>query len=98
MDFMSFSDELQKIAGHIRSGRRPISALRLLKKESEIGKRAVMTKVGFLGMGGHAHPPSSSGKKFLAGVAVGVGGFHAARKANEDRKIGRQVRLQQQGM
>jgi hypothetical protein len=82
----AFSAEVEKLAGFLRAGRRPISATKLLKKEGEMVKRskkAVFEKV--------------SAKAFLAGVAAGAGGLHLARKANEDRKMGKQLRIQQRG-
>jgi hypothetical protein len=85
----SFSDEFAKIAGslqgYVRSGRRPISASKLLEKEKKV-KKAVITKL--------------SGAKLTAlklGItaAGGASVFELARRANEDRKLGKLVRQSQ---
>jgi hypothetical protein len=77
-------EELEKLAGFVRAGRRPLQAGTLLKKEGEMVKRskkAIFEKTG--------------ARAFLAGIAAGAGGMHYIRKANEDRKMGKAVRLQQ---
>lgn len=79
-------DELEKDAGFMRGGRRPLAAGTLLKKEGEMVKRS--KKTIFEKRGARA---------FIAGVAAGAGGMHYIRKANEDRKIGKQIRIQQRG-
>lgn len=85
----AFEDELTKIAGHIRIGRRPISAGRLLKKEGDMVKRSITDKLASV------HTPGKS-RTFLTGLAAGAAGLHIAKKMNDDRRLGRQVRLQQQ--
>lgn len=90
MDTMraAFEDELEKIAGsltgHVRSGRRPIGAQKLMEKDSEHTKVSDIIKVS--GLAGAA--------TLMAG---GAGLYHWGRKANEDRKLGRQMRLQSMG-
>lgn len=74
----------EKTAAHLRIGRRPIGAAKLLKKESELGKKSVIEKL-------------SGSKAFLAGMAAGAGSLHYIKKVNEDRKMGKQIRVQQRG-
>lgn len=89
----AFDDELTKIAGslqgHVRSGRRPLTVKRLIEKSSEHRKLSDIVKTS-ASMGG-------KGTALGAGVLGGMGLYHVGRKANEDRKLGRQIRLQQQG-
>jgi hypothetical protein len=84
---LAFKDEFEKIAGSmnglVRSGRRPIGALKLIKK-SEMRKASDIVKL------------SAPQHIFTAGVLAGAGGLHMIRKANEDRKLGKQLRTQQQ--
>jgi hypothetical protein len=101
--FAAFDDELKKIAGelqgHVRSGRRPIGVERLLARESE----SELTPTDVIeggeekeaSAGGEAKKLLSPGKKAVALMATGAVGYHAASKANQDRKLGRQIRLQQ---
>ena len=133
----AMQEELEKIAaGQARKGKRPISAHKLLEKDSTIGKVSVMeklapakTKVAVtlmelmagtaavgVGAAGLSHvlkkrklrqaaqaaaaaPPAekTSGVNTAAAlILTGAAGAHVLRKANEDRKIGRQYRLQSQ--
>lgn len=79
----AFSDELEKIAESFeRSGRRPISVDRLLEKEVEEPVQGIQEKI--------------ASKKHLLSAAAGAVGFEALRRANEDRKLGRAIRKQQQ--
>lgn len=90
----AFHDELEKISGEMqgftRIGRKPISIEKMLEKEegqpspSESFASPDVTK--------------TSGTKTvlgLTGLAAGAGGYHVIRKANEDRKMGQMMRLQQ---
>lgn len=83
----ALGNELAKIAGslqgHVRSGRRPISVGKLLAKG---GNEKVSDIV-----------KTSAGKATLVGTGLvgGMGLYHFGRKANEDRKLGRQMRIQQ---
>lgn len=103
-------DELFKIAGElqgmVRSGRRPISVENYLDREakqpasiSDVVEEVVKTS----GIFNKAAPKAVDlSAKTLAtmgvgGLAAGAGGYHLATKANKDRQLGRQVRLQQQG-
>jgi len=83
----AFEDELEKISGalhgQVRSGRRPIGAKRLMEKDSSHTKVSDIVKI--------------SGLPTLAvGAVGGAGAYHWGRLANEDRKVGRIIRLQQQ--
>lgn len=84
----AFQDEFEKIAGelqgHHRSGKRPLSATTLLRNEKGIKKVSDIIKL--------SSPPHI----FAAGAVTGAAGLHMIRKANEDRRLGKQVRLQQQ--
>ena len=102
---VGFEDELEKIKsagemqGHTRSGRRPIGVDRLLERESE-SSDTPSTVFG-------KHVDSETFQKDIekvsrAGVGtamalLGTGAVlqHLARKANQDRKMGRMMRLQQ---
>lgn len=88
----AFSDELEKISGALhgktRSGRRPIGAQKLMEKDSEHSKVSDIVKVGGL-------PSLSTAQKFGLAAVGGAGAYHFGRQANEDRKMGRQMRLQQ---
>lgn len=89
----SFESELSKIAGELqgftRSGRRPIGVDRLLEREREEsdGLASEGVKLSAVPL-----------KALLAGSALaGAGAYHVARKADQDRQMGRAMRLQQQG-
>lgn len=88
--FTAFNDELEKISGslqgHLRSGRRPISAKRLIEKSGEHKKLSDIVKVS---------APASKATLVASGALGGMGLYHLGRRANEDRKLGRQMRLQQ---
>lgn len=86
---VAFQDELEKIAGHIRVGRRPISVGKLLKKEGTMVKRSITEKLG------SATGKALRGHPFLTGIVAGAAGLHVSKKMNEDRKVGRQIRIQQ---
>lgn len=88
----SLHDELAKIAGELqgftRSGRRPISVPRLLEQEgasedtpSEVFKTSAAAVSPTL--------------KTVGTLAAGAGLYHVARKMNQDRQLGRAMRLQQ---
>jgi hypothetical protein len=87
--------ELPKLAGAlqgaVRSGRRPISVANLAAKGS---KKKVSDIIKMGGIGGVATVLKSKPAKVVATMALGAGGYHAAHRANEDRKMGRQMRLQ----
>ena len=88
---LSFEDELNKIAGEMqgftRIGRRPIGVERLLEREREDADEMSVDAVKLSAV------PSSA---LLAGAAIGgAGAYHLARKANQDRQMGRAMRLQQ---
>jgi hypothetical protein len=103
--YLAFRDELTKISGESRIGRKPIGIEKLLENESEVtglpedftaapevvevaqqaAKALVKMSASVSIKGGHA-----------ALLAAGAGGALFARKANEDRKMGRAMRKQQQ--
>lgn len=90
----SFRDELEKIAGEMqgftRSGIKPIGVERLLERESESEKTpsSVFQK--------DVEKLSAAGKAL---ALLGTGGVLAlaGQRANRDRQMGRQMRLQGQG-
>lgn len=90
----AFLDELTKIKsagelqGHVRAGRRPFHVDTLLEREAESdAKPSDVVKIS---------APMTPAKKTLALLGAGAVGGHVIRQANEDRKIGRMVRKQQQ--
>ena len=97
-----FEDELEKISGELqgftRIGRKPIGVDRLLEREAESEVTPTDVAMG-------PTPPnekvklSDDMKKRLGSVAATMGagalGYHVIRKANQDRQLGRQVRMQQ---
>lgn len=104
----AFVDELEKIAGELqgftRAGRKPIGVERLLEREveSETTPTDVVEKALGTEKTSAAEEVASRLKlspgavKGSALVAGGALGYHVLRKANEDRKLGRQLRLQNQ--
>jgi hypothetical protein len=97
-------DELEKISGELqgftRIGRKPIGVERMIEREaeSEVTPTDIVEKAT-------AEPTTepkvekTSGATALkvgGGAILGIGGYHLARKANADRKLGRQVRIQSQ--
>lgn len=84
-----FRDELEKIAGFTRIGRRPMSASTLLKR-----KNAEMMK---LSAGAATKGKLLKGKsgKYLAIAGLGALGYDQAQKAKNDWQMGRQMRKQQ---
>lgn len=96
-----FEDELQKIAGELqgytRIGRKPIGVERLLEREVE--STTTPTDVVSQSIGGtvklSAADRAAMGKA-LALMGAGAGTYHVARVANNDRKLGRQMRIQSQ--
>lgn len=79
----AFDDEIEKIAGAMtkamRKGVRPYKMENFIKKHSSIIKEAVSAKA----------------LKDAALLAGGATGYHVLRTANDDRKLGRQIRQQQ---
>lgn len=92
----AFQDELEKIAGHARSGRRPLKASTLLDKEKDGAgearkKLADLTKLS--GLGDKIMPDA----KTLGLLAAGGYTYHTLRKARRRYEIGRQMEMQNQG-
>lgn len=77
-------DELEKIAGYSRIGKRPFKALTLLKKSN---MTKLSTKVPSLRGG--------SAKKTLALMGLGAVSYDQLRKAHQDWRTGRAMRKQQ---
>lgn len=95
----AFQDEINKIAGEMhgatRIGRRPISIDRLLESEAESEVRPSDVAVaGYEKTSGSPEAFLTPGRKAVALLATGAGGYHFATKANSDRKLGKAVRLQ----
>lgn len=93
----AFEDELEKISGELqgftRSGRRPIGVDRLLEREAE----SEMTPSDLAPAGVEKISADGGGaKKLLAAGLVGAGIYHVGRTAEQDRRMGRAMRLQQQ--
>jgi len=98
----AMQDELEKISGELqgftRSGRKPISVDRILEREEE-----TVSPSEVLGLTESAPPvkeklsmkPETA--KTLGLIAAGAGGAHVLRKANDDRKLGRAMRVQNGG-
>lgn len=89
----AFYDELEKISGEMqgftRSGRKPISVEKMLENEAD----APTPSEAFAPQVTKTSSPVAP--KTVAALLAGAGTYHVARRANEDRKLGRQVRLQQ---
>lgn len=105
----AFDDELQKIAGslqgHVRSGRRPLTAETLLDKEKEDGKAnrkklADLTKLsGGAAVGKTLASKVTPDAKTLGLLGIGAYGLHKAQQAKRRHDLGFQVEMQQrQGM
>lgn len=98
MDYVStvkagFDSELSKIAGFLRSGKRPFKATTLLSKTPSApkAKSAEMLKISA------KTPASLKGKALRYGAVAGLGmlGYDQAKKAKNDWQMGRQMRKQQ---
>lgn len=96
-----FEDELSKIAGelqgHTRIGRKPIGIERLLERELE--SEVVPSDVAPSGISEDTEKVSAPMKpatKALALVGGGAAAYHLGRQANDDRKMGKAMRKQQQ--
>jgi len=90
----AFRDEISKIAGelhgHTRIGRKPIGIERMLEREVE--SETTPSEVAPAGIA----EKTSGAKTNVALIAGGALGYHTLRKANEDRKMGKMMRTQQQ--
>lgn len=83
LDLAAFSDEFIKIAEwHIRTGRKPISVEKLIENSEE-----ALTPSEILEKKSWVKPTATAGAAIV--------GYEALRRANEDRKTGRIMRLQQ---
>jgi hypothetical protein len=95
----SFSDEFAKIAGEMqgftRIGRKPISIERMLENESEVtGLPDEITQQAIVKAAGAMVKMAKH--KALALVGAGAVGALSLRRMNEDRRLGRMMRKQQQ--
>lgn len=95
----AFDDELEKIAGsmqgHVRGGRRPISAQTLLDKEkSSTGetKKAIASLIK-TSAGAKSLAPDA---KTLAAIGIGAYGLSQIQKVKRRYNTGRQIEYQQQ--
>lgn len=82
------------LQGHVRGGRRPLSATTLLDKEKESAgenrkKLADMMKVSGL---------SAPDARTLGLIGIGMYGMHRLNKARRRYEMGRQMEMQSQGM
>lgn len=100
----ALQDELEKIAGelqgHVRGGRRPLSATTLLDKEKEDSKGtqkklADLTKVS--GIGKAVGSKLSPDAKTLGLLGIGAYGLHKVQQAKRRHDLGYQVEQQQRG-
>jgi hypothetical protein len=109
IQFAAFRDELTRIKtagemqGATRIGRKPIGVERLLEREAEVEglpdfmeETAVSAAKSLLKMAGKAEIGVRVSHKALGLVGAGGAGALVARRANEDRKLGRLVRKQQE--
>lgn len=88
-------DELVKISHFIRSGRRPISVDRLLEREAE-NPASLDAVIGQTDESSEGEEKTANAVgKTLATMGAGALGYHMVRQANEDRKLGKQIRVQQ---
>lgn len=96
----AFDDELQKIAGalqgHVRGGRRPMSATTLLDKEKEDTKET-RKKVADLTKLSKTKESAALDAKTLGLLGIGMYGMHRLNKARRRYEMGRQMEMQQQG-
>lgn len=102
----AFHDELQKIAGalqgHVRGGRRPLTAATLLDKEKEDGKSnrkkladLTKTSAGKAGLASKLSPDA----KTLGLLGIGAYGLHKVQQTKRRHDLGLQMEMQQrQGM
>jgi len=104
--YLAFRDELTKISGEMQSasriGRKPIGIEKLLENENEV----TGLPEGFAATPEMAETAETAAKALVKmalsstakhGLLLGAGAVGAltARKANEDRKLGRAIRKQQ---
>lgn len=80
-------DELTKIAGYLRAGRRPFKASTLLKKTGTMLKESAVDP-------GKVSKMKGGTGKYLAVAGLGALGYDQLRKAKRDYQTGRAMRLQ----
>lgn len=93
----AFVDEVTKLAAEhtrqkIRAGSTPIRVHNLADKE--VYDKRVTKVAGFFTQAAPQAAKSKLVKPLVTG-ALAIGAYEGLRRANEDRKMGRQIRLQQ---
>lgn len=97
----AFHDELEKIAGslqgHVRGGRRPLSASTLLDKEKEDNKgtRKKLADLTKLSASVKSLGQKVNSAKTLGLLGIGAYGLHKVQQAKRRHDIGYQVEQQQ---
>ena len=90
----AFYDELEKISGELqgftRSGRKPIGVEKLIETEGPLPSEVFQKNSS-------AIDQIPAKYKTLGLLAGGAGLYHVGRQAEQDRRMGRAVRLQQMG-
>lgn len=93
----AFKDELTKIAGFSRIGRRPLRVSTLLRRSG--GKPAGMVKMSAEGLaakvGDKAWEFAKKHKKTIGTSAASIAGWELLRDAKRDWETGRMMRTQQ---
>lgn len=98
----ALEDELEKIAGsmqgHVRGGRRPVSAQTLLDNEKETSKETKKTiaKLTKTGSKKEIAKTLAPDMKTLATLGIGAYGLSQLQKVKRRYNVGRQVEYQQQ--
>ncbi len=91
----AFRDELSKVAGslqgHVRSGRRPLKADTLLKKEKAEAKDNKKKIADLTKLSGKLDAATTLGI-----LGIGAYGMHRLNKMNRRYQMGRQMEMQQQ--
>lgn len=95
---MDRTELLRKVAGELRSGRRPISVEKLLENEAEEAPQLPDFAQESMARAANAMVKMSMkiDPRLAAAAGVGAVGALGARQVNEDRKMGRMLRKQQQ--
>lgn len=99
--YKAFGDELRKIAGEMtgatRIGRKPISVEKMLENEAEVtGLPEEFVQQSMKKAASAFAKIAKPSGKTLALLGAGGAGALTLRQMNEDRKVGRMVRKQQQ--
>ena len=96
-----FYDELEKIAGEMqgftRIGRKPIGIEKMLENETEQASPSETFTAGTTKLSAPDAETTRKVLKVVAPLAAGAGIYHIGARAERDRRLGRQMRLQNQG-